>query len=154
VENNRVRVLRKRDPGQLRKRSLTTRGSRAPERVIFEPNPVNGPSSVLILGAGAAGNACAEMLRREAYRGPITMVDPDPDAPYDRPNLSKDYLAGNAPEDWLPLHPRDFYDAQHIEVISGVEAVSIDPKSKAVKLSDGSTRQYGCLLIATGATPV
>ena len=154
VENNRVRVLRKRDPGQLKKRSLTMRDSRAPDRVIFEPYPVNGPSSVLILGAGAAGNACAEMLRREAYRGPITMIDPDQDAPYDRPNLSKDYLAGNAPEDWLPLHPRDFYDAQHIDVISGVEAISLDPRAKSVKLSDGSTREYGCLLIATGAAPV
>jgi len=154
VENNRVRVLRKRDHGQLKKRSLTTRGSRAPDRVIFEPNPVNGPKSVLILGAGGAGNACAEMLRREAYRGPITMIDPDPDAPYDRPNLSKDYMAGNAPEEWLPLHPREFYDAQHIEIVAGVEAISLDPQSRTVRLSDGSSRSYGCLLIATGATPV
>src|SRR5438270_364749 len=101
-----------------------------------------------------AGHACAEMLRREAYRGPITMIDPDPDAPYDRPNLSKDYLAGNAPEEWLPLHPKDFYDAQHIEILSGVEAVSLNVKAKTVQLSDGSTREYGCLLIATGATPI
>lgn len=154
IENNRVRVVRKRDHGQLKKRSLTTRGARAPERVIFEESPVHGPESVLILGAGAAGNACAEMLRREAYRGPITMVDPDPDAPYDRPNLSKDYLAGNAPEEWLPLHPRDFYEAQRIEILAGVEAVSLDLKSHRVQLSDGSSRQYGTLLIATGATPV
>jgi NADPH-dependent 2,4-dienoyl-CoA reductase/sulfur reductase-like enzyme len=109
---------------------------------------------VVILGAGAAGNACAEMLRREAYRGPVTMIDPDPDAPYDRPNLSKDYLAGNAPEEWLPLHPRDFYEAQHIEIVAGVEAVSLDPESHTIQLSDGSSRSYGCLLIATGATPV
>src|SRR6478672_8135374 len=94
------------------------------------------------------------MLRREAYRGPITIVDPDQDAPYDRPNLSKDYLAGNAPEEWLPLHPRDFYDAQHIEILSGVEAVRIDTGAKTVQLSDGSTRDYGCLLIATGASPI
>ena len=154
VENNRVRVLRKRDHGQLKKRSLTTRGSRAPERVIFEPNPVKGPKSVVIIGAGGAGNACAEMLRREAYRGPITMIDPDADAPYDRPNLSKDYLAGNAPEEWLPLHPPEFYEAQHIEIVSGVEAVSLDPRSRSIQLSDGSSRSYECLLIATGATPV
>ena len=154
VENNRVRVVRKRDHGQLKKRSLTTRGSRAPERVIFESDPLHGPKSVLILGGGAAGNACAEMLRREAYRGPVTIIDPDPDAPYDRPNLSKDYLAGNAPEEWLPLHPRDFYEAQHIELVSGVEAVSLDPQSRTVQLSDGSSRNYECLLIATGATPV
>jgi 3-phenylpropionate/trans-cinnamate dioxygenase ferredoxin reductase subunit len=154
VENNRVRVLRKRDHGQLKKRSLTTRGSRLPDRVIFEPHPAAGPESVVIIGAGAAGNACAEMLRRGAYRGPITMIDPDSDAPYDRPNLSKDYLAGNAPEEWLPLHPRAFYDDQHIEILSGVEAASLDPKSRTIQLSDGSSRRYGCLLIATGATPI
>lgn len=154
IENDIVRVTRKRDPGQLKGEGHRTRGSRAPDRVLFEQIPVAGPKSVMILGAGAAGNACAEMLRREAYRGPITMIDPDPDAPYDRPNLSKDYLAGNAPEEWLPLHPREFYDAQHIEIVSGVEAVAVDAKSRTVQLSDGSTRGYGCLLIATGAAPI
>jgi apoptosis-inducing factor 3 len=55
-----------------------------------------GPTSVLIVGAGAAGDSAAETLRREGYEGPITLFDPDPGAPYDRPNLSKDYLAGSA----------------------------------------------------------
>lgn len=154
IENNIIRVVRKRDPGQLKGEGHRTRGSRAPERVLFEELPVTGPKSVVILGAGAAGNACAEMLRREAYRGPVTIIDPDPDAPYDRPNLSKDYLAGNAPEEWLPLHPKEFYEAQHIEILSGVEAVKLDVKSKTLTLSDGSSRNYGCLLIATGASPI
>ena len=154
IENNIVRVARKRDPGQLKGEAHRIRASRAPDHVLFEENPVTGPKSVMILGAGAAGNACAEMLRREAYRGPITLVDPDPDVPYDRPNLSKDYLAGNAPEEWLPLHPREFYEAQHIEILLGVRAVKLDVKSKTIELSDGSTRTYGCLLIATGATPI
>ena len=154
VENNIVRVTRKRDHGQLKGEGHRARGSPAPERVLFEEKPTFGPESVLIIGGGAAGNACAEMLRREAYRGPVTVVDPDPDAPYDRPNLSKDYLAGNAPEEWLPLHPREFYAAQHIEILSGLEATEIDIKSKTVHLSDGSSRKYGCLLIATGATPI
>ena len=154
IENNVVRVTRKRDPGQLKGEPHRVRASRASERVLFEPFPVTGPKSVVIIGAGAAGNACAETLRREAYRGPITMIDPDPDAPYDRPNLSKDYLAGNAPEEWLPLHPKDFYEAQHIEILSGVEAVRLDAKAKTVQLTDGSSREYGCLLIATGASPI
>lgn len=154
IENNIVRVVRKRDRGQTKGEPHRARSSRAPERVLFEPHPSTGPSSVVIVGAGAAGNACAEMLRREAYRGPITMIDPDGDAPYDRPNLSKDYLAGNAPEEWLPLHPREFYDAQHIEIVSGVEVVAIDVKSKSVSLSNGETRPYGRLLLATGASPI
>jgi NADPH-dependent 2,4-dienoyl-CoA reductase/sulfur reductase-like enzyme len=94
------------------------------------------------------------MLRREGYRGPITVIEPDPDAPYDRPNLSKDYLAGSAPEEWLSLHPKEFYAAQRIEFVSGVEATGIDTKSKTVHLSDGTSREYGSLLIATGATPI
>ena len=154
IENNIVRVAEKRDPGQLKGEGHRIRGSRAPDHVLFEENPVSGPKSVLIIGGGAAGNACAEMLRREAYRGPVTIIDPDTDAPYDRPNLSKDYLAGNAPEEWLPLHPKDFYEAQHIEILSGVQATSIDVKAKTVQLSDGKRREYGCLLIATGATPI
>src|ERR671911_663244 len=60
--------------------------------------------SILILGAGAAGSTAAETLRKEGFDGLITIIDPDADAPYDRPNISKDYLAGSAPEDWLPLH--------------------------------------------------
>src|SRR5947207_8779979 len=153
VENNIVRVTAKRDPGQLKGEGHRIRASRAPDHVLFEENPINGPKSVIIIGAGAAGNACAEMLRREAYRGPVTMIDPDPDAPYDRPNLSKDYLAGNAPEEWLPLHPKEFYDAQRIEILSA-EVITVDVKAKTVHLSAGTSRSYGALLIATGATPV
>ena len=154
VENNVVRITRKRDTGRVKGEGQRLRGSRAPEQVLFDASPATGPKSVVIIGAGAAGNACAEMLRRESYRGPITAIDPDPDAPYDRPNLSKDYLAGNAPEEWLPLHPREFFDAQRIEMLSGVEAKAIDVKSRTVQLSDGNSREYGCLLIATGAAPI
>lgn len=67
-----------------------------------------GPASVVIVGAGAAGSAAAERLRVLGYGGRIVLVDPDPDAPYDRPNLSKDYLAGTAPEEWIPLRPEGF----------------------------------------------
>ena len=154
VENNIVRVTRKRDHARPKAEGYRARGSSAPERVLFDPNPSAGPKSVLIIGGGAAGNACAEMLRREGYRGPITVIEPDPDAPYDRPNLSKDYLAGSAPEEWLSLHPKEFYAAQRIEFVSGVEATGIDTKSKTVHLSDGTSREYGSLLIATGATPI
>src|SRR5262245_34976021 len=76
--------------------------------------PKSSPSSVVIVGAGAAGGAAAEMLRREGYGGPVTLIGADEFLPYDRPNLSKDYLAGTAPEDWLPLRSADFYREQKI----------------------------------------
>ena len=153
LENNMVRVVGKRVTVNRRERTRRPRSSRVPERVVVETSPMTGPSSVVIIGAGAAGNACAEMLRREGYRGPVLLIDIDPDTPYDRPNLSKDFLAGSAPEDWLPLHPKEFYEAQGIELLTGVKAERIDPKAKKVFLSNGSTRSYGMLLLATGATP-
>jgi NADPH-dependent 2,4-dienoyl-CoA reductase/sulfur reductase-like enzyme/nitrite reductase/ring-hydroxylating ferredoxin subunit len=113
-----------------------------------------GPASVVIVGAGAAGESAAETLRREGYQGPITLFDADPDAPYDRPNLSKDYLAGTASEDWIPLHPADFYRDQGIEIVGSRRVVALEPKGRRVRLDDGETREYGALLLATGATPV
>ena len=153
VENNLVRVTGKRDATRVHSDDHA-RGNRAPGKVLFDENPVVGPRSVLIVGASAAGIACAEMLRREGYRGPITLADIDPDAPYDRPNLSKDYLAGNAPEEWLPLHPREFFEEQQFRILSGVKALEIDTAAKTVRLSDSSVHQYGALLIATGASPI
>ena len=102
IEDNKVRVTGKRDPSEMRSDLNRPRTSRAPAKVHLNTAPTSGPSSVLIAGGGAAGNACAEMLRREGYRGPVTIVDPDRDAPYDRPNISKDFLAGGAPAEWLP----------------------------------------------------
>jgi NADPH-dependent 2,4-dienoyl-CoA reductase/sulfur reductase-like enzyme/nitrite reductase/ring-hydroxylating ferredoxin subunit len=123
---------------------------RAPEA----PQATPGPDSVVILGAGAAGNAAAERLRRRGYAGKVILVGADPDLPYDRPNLSKDYLAGNAPEDWIPLHPRDFYDQHRIELRLGQRASAIDHERREVRFEDGSTLAYGVLLLATGAEPV
>jgi NADPH-dependent 2,4-dienoyl-CoA reductase/sulfur reductase-like enzyme len=81
-------------------------------------------------------------------------VDPDADAPYDRPNLSKDYLAGTAPEDWLPLHPRSYYADLDIELLTGRSATAIDVETRRVLLADGVARKFDKLLIATGAAPV
>jgi 3-phenylpropionate/trans-cinnamate dioxygenase ferredoxin reductase subunit len=108
----------------------------------------------LILGAGAAGNTAAETLRKEGFEGRITAIDPDPDAPYDRPNLSKDYLAGTAPEDWLPLHPRSYYTELGIELIQGRRAQEVDPARQRLTLDDGAVLRYDQLLIATGARPI
>src|SRR5947199_906454 len=116
--------------------------------------PKASPSSVVIIGAGAAGNAAAEMLRREGYAGPITLIGADEFLPYDRPNLSKDYLAGTASEEWIPLRSADFYREQKIETFTNTSVRAIDPQEKKVTLTDGRSLGYGALLLATGAEPV
>ncbi|CAN5136339.1 FAD-dependent oxidoreductase [soil metagenome] len=112
------------------------------------------PASVVIVGAGAAGNAAAEMLRRQGYNGPITMIGAEPDVPYDRPNLSKDYLAGTAQEEWIPLRPREFYHEHQITLLSGVRVTAIDPATRRVTLDHGAALDFDRLLLATGADPV
>jgi 3-phenylpropionate/trans-cinnamate dioxygenase ferredoxin reductase subunit len=112
------------------------------------------PASVVIVGAGAAGNAAAEMLRRKGYQGPVTLVGGEPDGPYDRPNLSKDYLAGTAPEEWIPLRPAEFYAQQKIGLVLATSVDRIDPVEKTVVLANGTVLSYGALLLATGADPV
>ena len=112
----------------------------------------SGPSSVVIVGAGAAGNSAAEKLRREGYSGALTMIGAEDSLPVDRPNLSKDYLAGSAPEEWISLRSEDFYREQRIELVRA-RVVSIDLEAKTVALSDGKKHGYGALLLATGATP-
>src|SRR5580700_4712223 len=82
-----------------------------------EPSQV--PSSVVIVGGGAAGLAAADMLRREGYERPIAIISADADPPVDRPNLSKDYLAGEAQDDWMPLWPPDLYAQRGIELRLG-----------------------------------
>lgn len=116
--------------------------------------PRDPPGSIVIVGAGAAGNAAAEMLRRSGYEGPVTMIGAEPDAPYDRPNLSKDYLAGNAPEEWIPLRPREFYDEHGITLLSGVRVTGVDLAARQLTLDHGQARDFDRLLIATGADPV
>jgi 3-phenylpropionate/trans-cinnamate dioxygenase ferredoxin reductase subunit len=112
------------------------------------------PSSVVIVGGGAAGLAAADMLRRQSYSGPITMFSADADPPVDRPNLSKDYLAGEAHDDWMPLWPADLYKERRVDLILGTRVTSIDTAGRLVVLEDGSQKEFGALLISTGADPV
>lgn len=116
--------------------------------------PSDAPEKIVIVGGGAAGFAAAEMLRRRAFRGSIVMLSKETAAPVDRPNLSKDYLAGGAPEDWLPLRPDDFYRDAGIDLRLGVDVASIDPKARELVTSDGAGVRYDRLLLATGAEPV
>src|SRR6202011_4685987 len=118
------------------------------------PTRQPAPETIVIVGGGAAGEAAAEMLRREGDSGPITMLSDDDAPPCDRPNLSKDYLAGNAPEEWISLRPPEFYGEHGIELRLGTRVVAIHANARQVELADGSRRGYGALLLATGAEPV
>jgi NADPH-dependent 2,4-dienoyl-CoA reductase/sulfur reductase-like enzyme/nitrite reductase/ring-hydroxylating ferredoxin subunit len=117
-------------------------------------SPVEAPGQIVIVGGGAAGFAAAEMLRRQDYRGSIVMLSNEAAAPVDRPNLSKDYLAGSAPEDWLPLRPDDFYAEAKIDLRLKTEVTSIDTKARKIATSSGEAIPYDRLLLATGAEPV
>lgn len=112
------------------------------------------PGSVIIVGGGAAGNAAAEALRNEGFGGKVTMLSADQSGPYDRPNLSKAYLAGSAEEDWIPLRSPDFYETNGIELKLNTIVGSLDSGRKRLLLSDGTELSYDALLLATGAEPV
>jgi NADPH-dependent 2,4-dienoyl-CoA reductase/sulfur reductase-like enzyme/nitrite reductase/ring-hydroxylating ferredoxin subunit len=112
------------------------------------------PKKIVIAGGGAAGFSAAEMLRRHGYQGDIIMVSDDAAAPVDRPNLSKDYLAGSAPEEWVALRADDYYAANGIDLRLRTPIGAINPRDREVMLADGGTIAYDRLLLATGAEPV
>ncbi|MEK6375435.1 MAG: FAD-dependent oxidoreductase [Acidobacteriota bacterium] len=118
----------------------------APASPPAGPPPSSAAKSVAIIGAGAAGTAAADMLRRRGFAGTIAMFGTEP--PVDRPNLSKEYLAGHAPEEWLPLPLPADVELQTRRV------TALDAKTKTLTLDDGATRAFDAILIATGADPI
>ncbi len=126
------------------------------EKLVVPPRSRKGagPRSIVIVGGGAAGLAAADMLRREGYDGALTMLSADAAPPVDRPNLSKDYLAGNAPEEWIPLRGDDWYRERRIDLRLGTRVERLDVAGKAVQLAGGDSLSYDALLLATGAEPL
>ncbi len=114
----------------------------------------DAPNTIVIVGGGAAGFAAAEMLRRQKYEGGIVMLSSDDAPPVDRPNLSKDFLAGSAPEEWLPLRDQGFYSDNSIDLRLKTTVAAIDARGREVTLADGDKLPYDRLLLATGAEPV
>lgn len=118
------------------------------------PVPVEASKAMVIVGGGAAGLAAAAELRRQGFAGKLVMLSAEDAAPLDRPNLSKDYLAGGAPEEWLPLRPENFYSENAIDLRLGAVAKGLDAKARRLTLADGSALEFDRLLLATGAEPV
>jgi NADPH-dependent 2,4-dienoyl-CoA reductase/sulfur reductase-like enzyme/nitrite reductase/ring-hydroxylating ferredoxin subunit len=112
-----------------------------------------GPERVVIVGGGAAAFAAAEMLRRRGHAGSITMISAEATPPCDRPNLSKDFLAGQAPDEWLPLNPPQVYGDTRSDLLLGTTVAAIDRDQGSVLTDDGRRFAYDALLLATGAEP-
>jgi NADPH-dependent 2,4-dienoyl-CoA reductase/sulfur reductase-like enzyme/nitrite reductase/ring-hydroxylating ferredoxin subunit len=117
-----------------------------------EPAGTTESRTFVILGAGAAGQMAAQTHREAGYAGRVILLSPEADLPYDRPALSKNYLAGQPLDHPLPLQPAEFYACHRIERVTG-SATRLDPVARTVTLADGATLSYDALLIATGATP-
>lgn len=130
---------RRTKPGTVRR--LARRGTAAPH-------------SVAIVGAGAAGNSAADELRHLGFEGGVTLIDRDEEAPYDRPSLSKDYLAGRIQEGQLPLHPSAYYEERQVELVRGRQVTALDLDRRRLTFDDGTAREFGAIVLATGADPL
>lgn len=113
---------------------------------------LNG-DGIVIVGGGLAGQRCAESLRRHGHDGGIRMVCGEPHAPYDRPPLSKELLAGTGDHASVAFRDAEWYGRQSIDLLLGLRATSLDPIARRIVLSDGSALRYGRLVIATGSRP-
>ncbi len=134
--------------------SVNTAASPArPERAATT-NTARVPSSIVVVGGGAAGAVAVATLREEGYVGPVTLVSAEKSGPVDRPNLSKDYLAGTAQEEWIPLRPDTWWSEQNVTLITDCAVKSLNTATRTLSLADGRTLEYGALLLATGAEPV
>ncbi len=123
---------------------------RAPSMVSRE---AQDERQFVILGAGAAGYMAAQTLREEGFTGRVILVSREGRTPYDRPNLSKDYLQGHAEPEWMPLRSDNFFTDHGIELLLGREAVKVDIAAKQIAFDDGTSLKYDSLLVATGGTP-
>lgn len=133
---------------------------RVTEKTEASPSSADGSrpdrksEHVVNIGSGATGFACAEMLRRHEYPGRITIFSADSDAPYDRPQLSKQFLAGDATADDLPLKPRDYYTSEGIDLRLNTEVIAVDIEKRQVTDANEAAHDFDYLVLATGAEPI
>jgi NADPH-dependent 2,4-dienoyl-CoA reductase/sulfur reductase-like enzyme/nitrite reductase/ring-hydroxylating ferredoxin subunit len=125
--------------------------SRIPEMVSHDPE--SDSRTFVILGAGAAGNAAAQTLREDGFKGRILMISYETDLPYDRPNLDKAYLQGEADEKWMPLRSEKFYQNRGIDFVLGKNVTNVDVITKTITFEDHENLTYDKLLLATGGIP-
>src|SRR5687767_13424687 len=107
-----------------------------------------------VVGGGLAAAKAVETLRAEGFDGRVVVVAEESRPPYERPPLSKGYLAGNDTFADARVHDEGFYAEHDIELLGGTSATALDPDARRIELSDGSGLRYDKLLIATGAVPL
>lgn len=122
----------------------------APAPWVSKTPASSHPESVVIVGGGAAALSAALTLRKEGYDREVTLISSDDTAPYDRPNVSKDFLAGSAPEEWMPLRPSEFYADHKLKLLLNTSVQALDIRRRRVYLESGEL-QFGALLLATGS---
>jgi NADPH-dependent 2,4-dienoyl-CoA reductase/sulfur reductase-like enzyme/nitrite reductase/ring-hydroxylating ferredoxin subunit len=127
----------------------------APDRVTppMTKRSADDKRTFAIIGGGAAGYMAAQTLREEGFAGRVVMITRESRAPYDRPNLSKDYLHGHADPEWMPLRGEDFYDEHQIEVLFDKEVTAVDPETRQITFVGGDKMNCDSLLVATGGEP-
>jgi 3-phenylpropionate/trans-cinnamate dioxygenase ferredoxin reductase subunit len=107
--------------------------------------------SIGIIGANIAGASTAEALRRLGYDGRITLIGAEAELPYERPPLSKEFLAGQFDEDRLTLRPQTFYDEQRIDLWLGQRATALDAATRTITLTTGERHRFDRIVVATGS---
>ena len=110
-------------------------------------------ADVIIVGAGHGGAQCAIALRQNGFTGSVAMIGREPEPPYERPPLSKEYFAREKTFDRLYIRPPAFWGEKDIDLQLGVEVTVVDPAAKTLMLSNGKTCSYGTLVWATGGDP-
>jgi 3-phenylpropionate/trans-cinnamate dioxygenase ferredoxin reductase subunit len=110
-------------------------------------------SPMVIVGGGLAGAKAAEKLRELGYDGDLTLIGDEPDRPYERPPLSKEYLNGKSERERVFVHSPTWYAEHNVDLRLGQPAVELDRQARTVRLADNTTIGYDRLLIATGSTP-
>ena len=105
----------------------------------------------LLIGAGMASAYCASELRAQGADGSVLLVGREPEPPYERPPLSKEYLRGDAERADAHVHPREWYEENGIELLTGTNVMSLNTEARTAKLQGGVEVAFGKALIATGA---
>lgn len=112
-----------------------------------------GQYDVLIVGAGHGGAQAALMLRQQKFEGTVALLGDEPEPPYERPPLSKDYFSGEKSFERILIRPATFWAERNVDLLLGRRVTAVDPAAHQVTLADGSTIGYGKLIWATGGSP-